>query len=347
MEAEIILAQVGDISEFELIRLLTEDVTPDAHTIVGIGDDCSVYEIAKNRYVLATCDMLIEGVHFSRKTASPFSVGSKAIACSLSDIAAMGGRPLFALVSIGLPATTPEEYVTDLYIGIRSVCRDYGIVLAGGDTVMSPDRLVIDVSMIGDCPRGKFVLRSGAKAGDAIAVTGFLGDSAAGLDLLEGARTEPDTERRSELVEAHLLPEPRIEQGQYLAENFKIHSMIDISDGFSGDLGHICKQSKLGARIWADKVPVSDTLAEFCRGARVDPLDYALSGGEDYELLFTLSASELERLTLEWPEEFDVPLFHIGEMDKAVDGILLLSEDGAERPLEAGSFEHFGSSGVR
>ena len=340
------MVHVGDIGEFELIKLLTEDIEHDAHTTVGIGDDCSVYELAKNRYVLATCDMLIEDVHFSRKTASPFFIGSKAIASSLSDIAAMGGRPLFALVSIGLPAATPEEYVNDLYIGIRSVCRDYGVALVGGDTVRSPDRIVIDVSMIGESPGGKYILRSGAKAGDAIAVTGFLGDSAAGLDLLEGRRTEPDTERRSELVEAHLLPEPRTDQGQYLANNFKVHSMIDVSDGLAGDLGHICAQSKLGARIWADKIPISETLAEFCRGARLEPLDYALTGGEDYELLFTLAPSELERLTLEWPEEFDIPLFHIGEIDKAVDGIVLLSEDGAEQPLDASSFEHFGPAAV-
>ena len=344
MEEKIILAQVGDIGEFELIKLLTEDVTPDAHTIVGVGDDCSVYEIAKNRYVLATCDMLIEDVHFSRKTASPFMIGAKAIACSLSDIAAMGGRPLFTLVSLGLSAATPEEFIQDLYIGIRSMCRDYSVVLAGGDTVRSPDKLVIDVSMIGDCPKGKYVLRSGAKAGDAIVVTGFLGNSAAGLDILKGDKNEPDTERRSELVEAHLLPEPRTEQGQYLAENFKIHSMIDISDGFAGDMNHICESSKLGARIWVDKTPISETLAEFCHGALMDPLDYALAGGEDYELLFTLSPPELERLMLEWPEEFDVPLFHIGEMDKAIDGILLLSEDGSEQPLDARSFDHFGRS---
>jgi thiamine-monophosphate kinase len=335
------LAHVGDIGEFELIRLMTEDLTPDARTIVGVGDDCSVYEISKNRHVLATCDMLIEGVHFSLKTASPFLIGCKAIACSLSDIAAMGGSPLFALVAVGLPSTTPEESVQDLYIGIRSICREYGVALVGGDTVRSPDKIVIDVSMFGECPSGKYILRSGAKTGDAIAVTGFLGDSSAGLDLLEGKMSEPDIERRSELVEAHLAPVPRTEQGRYLAENGAIHSMIDVSDGLAGDLGHICEQSKLGARIWADKIPVSESLVEFCHGARVNPLDYALTGGEDYELLFTLPPQELERLMLEWPEEFDIPLFHIGEMDKAVEGIALLSEDGAERPLAAGSFDHF------
>jgi len=336
------LSRVGDIGEFELIKLLTEDVTPDARMVVGVGDDCAVYEIAKNRYVLTTCDMLIEGVHFSRKTASAFLIGCKAIACSLSDVAAMGGRSLSALVSIGLPASTPEEFVQDLYIGIRSMCRDHKVALAGGDTVRSPDRIVIDVMMMGECPSGKFVLRSGAKSGDAIAVTGYLGESAAGLDLLEGRETEPDIERRSELVEAHIAPEPRTEQGIYLAENFELHSMIDISDGFAGDLKHICEESKLGARVWADKIPISETLAEFCRGARVDPLDYALVGGEDYELLFTLSPKELDRLMLEWPEEFDVPVFRVGEMDKSADGILLVSKDGSEQPLEMDSFEHFG-----
>ena len=338
------MARVGDIGEFELIRLLTDDISPDVQTIVGVGDDCAVYEIGKKRYLLATCDMLIEDVHFSRRTASPFLIGCKAIACSLSDIAAMGGRPLFTLISIGLPESMSEEFVQDLYIGVRSMCRDHGLALVGGDTVRSPDKMVIDVSMVGDCPKGKFILRSGAKAGDAIVVTGCLGDSAAGLDLLDGNRTEPDTERRSELIEAHLAPEPQTEQGIFLTEGFGVHSMIDISDGFTGDLAHICESSKLGARIWVDKIPISETLEEFCRGARLDPLDYALSGGEDYELLFTLPRQGLERLMREWSEEFDVPLFHIGEMDNTVKGICLLAENGSERPLESRSFEHFGKT---
>ncbi len=335
------MVQIRDRGEFELIKLLTHDLPGTPQLVVGVGDDCSVYEISKNRYLLATCDMLIEGVHFSKRTASPFLIGCKAMACSLSDIAAMGGEPLFALVSIGLPETTTEEFVQDLYVGIRSMCRDYQVVLAGGDTVRSPDKIVIDVSMIGECPGGTFVLRSGAKAGDAIVVTGSLGDSAAGLDLLEGKLSDSDTERRSELIEAHLAPEPRCEQGKYLAENFEIHAMIDLSDGLAGDLAHICESSKLGARVHADKLPVSKTLADFCWNSGVNPLQYALSGGEDYELLFTLAPRELKRLMSEWPEEFDVPLVHIGEMDKAVTGIHLVATDGSGRPLDVRSFEHF------
>ena len=342
MGEKITLVSVGDIGEFELIKLLTHDLPGSPQAIVGVGDDCSVFEISKDRYLLATCDMLIEDVHFSKKTASAFLVGCKAMACSLSDIAAMGGHPLFALVSVGLPETTPEDFVQDLYVGIRSMCRDYQVVLVGGDTVRSPDKVVIDVSMTGECPSGKCILRAGAKSGDAVVVTGYLGDSAAGLDLLGGKVTEPDTERRSELVEAHLAPEPRCEQGRFLAENFDIHSMIDISDGLAGDLSHICESSKLGARIHADKIPLSEALAGFCRGAGIDPLKYALSGGEDYELLFTLSPPELERLMKNWPEEFETPLFQIGEIDKTVKGIHLVSKDGDERPLDARSFEHFG-----
>ena len=337
------MAKVGDIGEFELIKLLTDDLSYNPQTIVGVGDDCSVYEIAKKRYLLSTCDMLIEDVHFSRKTASAFLIGCKAVACSLSDIAAMGGRPLFMMISLGLPETMAEEFVQDLYIGIRSMCREHKVMLVGGDTVRSPDKMVIDVSMIGECPSGKFVLRSGAKPGDALVVTGYLGESAAGLDLLTGKRAEPDTERRSRLIEAHVAPEPRCPQGAYLAEEFEIHAMIDISDGFSGDLMHICEGSKLGARVWADKIPVSDTLKEFCSGARVDPLDYAVNGGEDYELLFALAPPELKRLMRQWPKEFDIPLFHIGEMDKEIQGVHLLSEDGAERALDGRSFEHFGN----
>jgi thiamine-monophosphate kinase len=344
VEKKVALAQVGDIGEFELIKLLTEDLIPDAQTIVGVGDDCSVYEIGRKRYLLATCDMLIEDVHFSRKTASPFLIGCKAIASSLSDIAAMGGRPLFTMVAVGLPVNTPEEFALDLYIGVRSMCRDHGVALVGGDTVRSPDKIVIDVSMIGECSSGKFALRSGAKTGDAVLVTGHLGSSAAGLDLLEGKKSEDDIERRSELVEAHLAPEPRTEHGVFLVQNFEIHSMIDISDGFAGDLAHICEDSKLGARIWVDKIPVSAALEKFCGGSRPAALDYAISGGEDYELLFTLPTEELEGLLREWPEEFEIPLSHIGEMDKAFEGISLLSEDGSELRHESGSFEHFGKA---
>lgn len=335
------MVQIRDRGEFELIKLLTHDLPGNPQTIVGVGDDCSVYEISKNRYLLATCDMLIEGVHFSKRTASPFLIGCKAMACSLSDIAAMGGESLFALVSIGLPEATSEDFVQDLYVGVRSMCRDYQVVLIGGDTVRSPDKIVIDVAMIGECPAGTFVLRSGAKAADAIVVTGYLGDSAAGLELLEGKISDSDAERRTGLIEAHLAPEPRCEQGKYLAENFEIHSMIDLSDGLAGDLAHICESSKLGARIHADKIPVSKTLAGFCQDSGIDPLKYALSGGEDYELLFTLAPREVERLMSEWPEEFDVPLFHIGEIDKAVRGIHLVTKDGNEQPLDVRSFEHF------
>jgi thiamine-monophosphate kinase len=330
---------VGDRGEFDLIRLLTDDLPRDARTIVGVGDDCAVYEIADKRPILATCDMLIEDVHFSRKTASAFLIGCKALACSLSDIAAMGGHPLFAMVSLGLPDSTPTDFAQDLYVGMRSMCRDYEVVLVGGDTVRSPDKIVIDVSMIGECRGGNFVLRSGAKTGDAIVVTGHLGNSAAGLDLLTDNAPEPDIECRNELVEAHLAPEPRCAHGAYLAENFKIHAMIDLSDGLAGDLGHICESSGLGACIREAGIPISDALRSFCRGAETDPLRYALGGGEDYELLFTLAPSELERLMQQWPEDFDIPLTHIGDMGGK--GIRLVSQDGSERPLDIRSFDHF------
>jgi thiamine-monophosphate kinase len=331
---------VGEMGEFEMIRLMTDGLTYDPRTVVGVGDDCAVYEISKGRYLLATCDMLIEDVHFTRKTASAFLIGCKAMACSLSDVAAMGGRPLFALVSVGFPSSTPTEFAQDLYVGIRSMCRDYGVTLAGGDTVRSPDRIVIDVSMTGECPRGKYALRSGAKAGDAIVVTGYLGDSAAGLDLLSGKAIERDTERRSALAEAHLAPEPRCEQGAFLCENFDIHSMIDISDGLAGDLAHICESSRLGARIQAGNIPLSRALQEFCDSAGRDPLKYALEGGEDYELLFTLAPKEFERLANEWSEQFDLPLARIGEISDAFEGIHIV-QDGGERPLDARSFDHF------
>jgi thiamine-monophosphate kinase len=335
------VGRIGEIGEFELIKLLTDDLPGTPQTIVGVGDDCSVYKIGEKHYLLATCDMLIEDVHFSTKTASPFLIGCKAVACSLSDIAAMGGRPLFMMVSLGLPETSTEEFAQDLYVGIRSMCRDYHVILVGGDTVRSPDKVVIDISMIGECPEGRFVLRSGAQPGDVIAVTGYLGDSAAGLELLEEKVLDADTERRSELIEAHLAPEPRCDQGVYLAEHYAIHAMIDLSDGLAGDLAHICESSSLGARIYGKSLPLSPTLVAFCEGAGIDPLKYALAGGEDYELLFTTLPEEFDRLKSAWPEEFETPLFRIGEMDKALEGIHLVSKEGDERRLDEQSFEHF------
>jgi thiamine-monophosphate kinase len=336
------MKNIGGIGEFELIRLLTSGLAYDERTVVGVGDDCAVYEISKDRYILATCDMLIEDVHFSRKTASPFLIGCKAVACSLSDIAAMGGRPLFALASVGLPASISQEFVQDLYIGIRSICNDFQVSLIGGDTVRSPEKVVIDISMLGEPPNGKYVLRSGAKPGDIIAVTGTLGDSAAGLQLLSGKLAENDVERRSQLIEAHLAPEPRLREGLFLNEHFDLHSMIDISDGLAGDLGHVCEMSKVGARIRAETIPVSMTLNDVSRDAGLDPLEYALSGGEDYELLFTLAPDEFDRLQDRWPDEFDIPLTHIGEIDGSIQGIHVISLDGKERPLDIHSFDHFG-----
>jgi thiamine-monophosphate kinase len=259
----------------------------------------------------------------------------------LSDVAAMGGRPLFALASIGLPSATSQEFAQDLYIGIRSICRDYHIALVGGDTVRSPEKIIIDIAMVGECLNGKYVLRSGAKAGDAIIVTGALGDSAAGLELLTGNLAENDTERRSRLVEAHLAPEPRTREGMFLNEKFSLHSMIDVSDGLAGDLGHICEMSKTGARIWSEKIPLSAPLRETCRRAGLNPLDYALAGGEDYELLFTLDPKEFSRLEKQWPDEFDIPLSRIGEIDNSIEGIHIVSPEGEERPLKARSFNHF------
>lgn len=335
------MKQIGDMGEFELIRLLTDELAYDERVIVGVGDDCAVYEISRGKYLLATCDMLVEDVHFSRKTASPFLIGCKAVASSLSDIAAMGGRPLFVLASVGLPVSTPQEFAVDLYVGIRSICRDFGVALVGGDTVRSPDKVLIDISMLGDCPTGRFILRSGAKTGDAIVVTGTLGDSAAGLHLLTGRLTETDTECRSRLVEAHIAPEPRSRESLFLTENFNLHAMIDISDGLAGDLGHICERSNVGARIRVEAIPISTPLRDLCGRAGVDPLSYALAGGEDYELLFTLDPKEFELLKTGWPDEFDTPISQIGEIADDLKGIRIVSPDGGERPLDIRSHDHF------
>jgi len=282
--------KVSEIGEFGLIARLAKmaqnakdkDAVAWQQLIIGIGDDAAAY-FANNEIQLATVDSLVQDVHFSLSYMSWQELGCKSIAVNLSDIAAMGGFPRYALVSLGLPPDTEVENVIELYRGMFDIAGKFGLAIVGGDTVSSPV-VFVSVTVIGsagDRKRG-MLRRSAAKPGDKIAVTNSLGASAGGLKMLQkNLKFAPKYAKQ--LRQAHLLPNPRVSEGQLLVEN-GVKCGMDVSDGLIGDLAHICAESKVGARINVDLVPVSPAAAA-CFGEL--GLEMALTGGEDYELLFT------------------------------------------------------------
>lgn len=308
-------------SEFELIK----DFRRWAARAVGglnsgIGDDAAIIEQKAGYDALLSCDLLVEDIHFRLDYTTPELLGHKALAVSLSDIAAMGGAPRFFLLSLALPQRIDESFVERFYSGLLQLAEEFSVTLIGGDTSSSPDRLFVDLMIIGECPSGRAVKRSGARPGDLIYVTGTLGASALGLRLLLngkrlmgfgvqpsgcGEREEqakdctPDEPEVNAAILAHLAPRPRIEVGRALAENQIATAMIDISDGLSSDLWHICEESGVGAIIYAEKIPVAREARILGAVVAANALDIALHGGEDYELLFTASPqmqSELEQM---------------------------------------------------
>lgn len=272
------------MGEFELIEKIRA-LFPAPAGILGIGDDCSVIPQRDGMDTLVSTDMLVEGVHFLFDDISPEQLGWKSAAVNISDIAAMGGRPVSTYLSIALPRDIGQEWVMRFINGYREISGRFGAPLLGGDTCSSPDRLCISVTVLGECEHGKALLRSGAKPGDLVCVTGFLGESAAGLRvILEG---KPRTGAAGRLVEKHYRPLPRVSEGVALASSGAVTSMMDISDGVASDLRHIMKESGVGAVIDTGRIPISEDLKAVCPLFGWDSLPLALEGGEDYELLFT------------------------------------------------------------
>jgi thiamine-monophosphate kinase len=248
--------------------------------VAGIGDDCSVLRVPKNHEILVTTDFSLEGVHFRREWHPPESVGHRCLARGLSDIAAMGGEPLAAFLSLSLPAKLPQKWVDQFMKGLLKLAAHFDVPLAGGDTSESPAGVLADIVVVGAVPIKKAILRSGARPGDRIYVSGALGGSEAALDLLDSKRPK---ELEAGLFRRHFFPVPRISVGRILRQKAIAVSMIDLSDGLSTDLGHICQESGMGAEVWAESVP----RAVIGRPAHQVELGFALHGGEDYELLFT------------------------------------------------------------
>lgn len=277
--------------EFGLIEWIRGQFrVPDG--VLGIGDDCAVIPQHDGQETLVTTDMLVEGSHFLLEDIDPYSLGWKSAAVNLSDIAGMGGKPGGTFLSVALPKTLDDSFLEDFFRGYKDISDRAGCPLLGGDTTASPDRLCINVTVLGSCAAGRSRKRSAAKPGDLVCVTGPLGDSGAGLKLvLENVGRLPAGPAMAEdekvLRVRHYRPVPRIEEGMKLAETPGVNAMMDISDGIGSDLRHILEESGTGARVDVRSLPLSAELRTVCARRGWDPVALALEGGEDYELLFT------------------------------------------------------------
>jgi len=332
--------KLRELGEFNFIDRITPGcmVGNGDHVIHGIGDDAAVTEVPGG-VLLVTTDMLIERVHFLRGTISPFQLGAKALAVNLSDIAAMGGTPHDAFVSIAVPAQVPVEELDEIYAGMKELARSTGVNLLGGDTTGSKQDLCLNIVVTGSAPRDQVLYRSGARIGDRIVVTGTLGDSTGGLTVLLDQPPVPDTVSAA-LLEAHFSPELYLEEARSFAESGAVHAAIDLSDGLASDLRHICRCSGVGAVVEAASIPLSDELRALCRVTAQDPMELALAGGEDYRLLVTVEPSALERLRSVIAETTGRTLYDVGEIVDG-EGIAVRHRDGSTVPLASTGWDHF------
>jgi thiamine-monophosphate kinase len=334
--------RISDLGEFGLIDRVAQIVAverPDV--IVGIGDDVAVLEGTGEEWTLAKVDSQVEGVHFLRDAISPRQLGRRALIINLSDIASVGGRALYALVSLALPDDTEVAWVDELYRGLREEGDRFGVVVVGGNMARSKEGAFIDVFVLGSVRREHVLLRSGARPGDRVLVTGWLGDSAAGLQLLLKPTLELAPAEREMLLERHFTPTPRLCEAEVIAHSGAATAMIDLSDGLSSDVGHICERSQVGVRLWAERLPISPTTRQVAAGCRKAPWQLALEGGEDYELCFTAASAEAETLAAAVERETGTPVRVVGEILPPEGGRWLVLEGGREVALEAGGWQHW------
>ncbi len=345
------LSQIGEVELIErlhnIITIQASDPSLTTNLLKGISDDTAVYKPREGFVQLVTTDAFVEGVHFDLTYTSPKHLGWKTMVANLSDIAAMCGTPRYAVISLALPNKISVEFMEQLYQGIAHACREYSCLLVGGDTVGSSANMFVSVTLMGEAKEEKIPYRNKAKVGDVICVTGHLGASHAGLKILqkEKARyaqaTEPDTfkpdlDKYTPVLEKHLMPRPRLDIAQLLSEQCTVHAMIDVSDGLASEIHRICKASETGASILERNIPLHDNTKNVAAELYESPVDYALFGGEDYELLFTVDEEEFQRL-----QTLTMDISMIGKITSRNKGIELVKQDGEAVLLPFGGWDHF------
>lgn len=329
------------LTETDLVRAIRRVLSGDSPgVVVGVGDDAAVVEPGEHQLVLSA-DPLVEGVHFRLDTTSAHNLGHKALSVNISDLGAMGASPRYALVCIAVPRETEPSWIMGFYGGVREAADEYGVGVVGGDTSRAAE-VVIAPFVVGAVGVGRAVTRGGARPGDRLVVTGSLGGAAGGLRLMQAATREVRaalaTDWERQLVAAYERPIARVGEGQLLARAGAT-AMMDISDGLALDLSRLCEESAVGARVNLDAVPVSAAVSELARLLEIDPLDLALHGGEDYELLAALPVEAVDEARTRLQETFGTPLTEIGEV---ADGALVaIDAERVERLLEPRGWDHF------
>lgn len=334
--------KIDRIGEFELIERLARSLNkPGANVIVGIGDDAAVIEVGTPDYLLFTTDMLVENIHFSRTYATGYQIGWRSMAANISDIAAMGGLPGVAAISLGVVGEAEVEWVEDLYKGMQELAAKYGVDIIGGDTVSSP-QIIINIALTGKVSISNLSLRSHAQLCDLILATGDFGGSAAGLEVLQKKSEEKkDTINYDYVVSRHLTPEPRINASQIIASHPLCHALTDSSDGLASDLRNIGLASGVGAKVYANKIPIHEATKKVAELANKSPLEFALQGGEDYELVFTMPPDAALDVKSEVEEKLKLPVSIIGEIVAKEQGITILHPDGNTETLTKFGYNHF------
>jgi len=343
------LGELGLLERLESILSIPEaplaagDASAVARVIVGVGDDAAAVDIGDGRVLLLSCDSMVGGVHFEPDRCAPDIVGFRAMAAALSDIAAMGGAPAWALVTLAVPPDTDATFAEELIRGARGAAERDGAVVVGGDSVSSPSAVVVDVMVVGEGRRDRLLLRSAATPGQVVMVTGALGDSAAGLAVLQHSPAV-DAAAASYVTDRHLLPSPRIAAGAVLAEDEAVTAAIDISDGLVRDAGHVAQRSGVAIELLADRVPISAECRLVADALQQSALRFALGGGEDYELLFTAEASAADRIreALRCRAQIDATV--VGEVRDGR-GVAVVDENGQPMDGLPGGWDHFRSSG--
>ena len=340
-------APLSKLGEFQLIQSIPEDfIQREYGSTISIGDDAAILRSSLQEQLVISTDLLVEDIHFTRKTSTFYNIGYKAAAVNLSDMAAMGANPTNLLVSIALPPALTTHDWQEFYRGLAAPCKPYNVKLLGGDTSSSPTSLFIAISITGLVKPRHILTRHGAKIGDLLYTSGTLGDSAAGLAYLKKRTKPPKLSALSKgmnfLVLRHMRPTARITLGQLLASQPYASAAMDLSDGLSGDLNHLCRLSQVGALIYSEHIPMSEPMQNYAKRLRTPPLHWSLLGGEDYELLFTINPKwqkELEKTA----KRRRIPISQIGVIQPKGLGIRIEYKDGTQHPLPSQGYEHFSS----
>jgi thiamine-monophosphate kinase len=337
------MTTIAELGEFGLIARITAGLPQSAGVIVGVGDDAAVLDIGCGELLVATCDAQVEDTHFRLRHTNPHDIGQRALAVNLSDIAAMGARPRFALISLLMPPTLDIAVLDGIYEGLREEAAQFDVALVGGNIARNAERLIIDITLLGTGTRNMLLRRDSAKPGDAVMVTGSLGSAAAGLLVLEDEQlaAKIPSEKLVGVLAALRTPTPRVAAGQWLAQH-DVTTGVDVSDGLAADLSHICEASGVGAHIEAESLPIQPEVVTLATLAGREPQDLALFGGEDYELVFTVPADRVDVLAHELFVATGVKATAIGTICEG--SAMTLLRQGKPSPLRSNGWDHLRST---